>query len=132
MYRWVEIVLFDLSVWVRLVVLYVRLWVLCLQEEQHQLKNELAELAITLNMVAQKGRVQHFEYDRSVTMNTASPHAPPPPPTPFPSPPPFPSPAPFSQPKLQALVYDILPPRKVPKSDARSVLPAVTFGQCHC
>ena len=98
MYRCGEIVLFDLTVWVRLVVLHVRLWVLCLQEEQHQLKNELAELAITLNMVSQKGRVQHFEYDRSVTMNTASPH-------PHPPQPPFPTPLPslpFPSPLLPA------------------------------
>jgi hypothetical protein len=35
-----------------------------LQEEQHKLKAELAELAITLNMVAQKGRAQHFDHEK--------------------------------------------------------------------
>lgn len=37
---------------------------LCYQEEQHKLKKELAELAITLNMEAQKGRVQRFENEK--------------------------------------------------------------------
>ncbi|KAK7489125.1 hypothetical protein BaRGS_00019639 [Batillaria attramentaria] len=40
------------------------------EEEQHRLKNELAELAITLNMVAQKGRVQKFEHDRNQRKET--------------------------------------------------------------
>ncbi|KAL8619183.1 hypothetical protein ACOMHN_049965 [Nucella lapillus] len=35
------------------------------EEEQHRLKNELAELAITLNMVAQKGRVQQIDHGRA-------------------------------------------------------------------
>ncbi|KAK7111931.1 trichohyalin-like isoform X2 [Littorina saxatilis] len=35
------------------------------EEEQHRLKNELAELAITLNMVAQKGRVQDVDHSRT-------------------------------------------------------------------
>ena len=61
------------------------------QEEQHQLKNELAELAITLNMIAQKGRVQQFDYDRSVT---TQPNPLPPPPSSRPAPPPSPVPHP--------------------------------------
>lgn len=40
------------------------------EEEQHKLKNELAELAISLNMVAQKGRVQKFEHERNQRKDT--------------------------------------------------------------
>ncbi|KAL8564067.1 hypothetical protein ACOMHN_034544 [Nucella lapillus] len=41
------------------------------EEEQHKLKNELADLAITLNMVAQKGRVQKFEHTRHEKRETS-------------------------------------------------------------
>ena len=37
-----------------------------LQEEQYKLKQELADLAIKLNMETQKGRKQKFDMDRWV------------------------------------------------------------------
>ncbi|XP_076458862.1 uncharacterized protein LOC143292457 isoform X1 [Babylonia areolata] len=40
------------------------------EEEQHKLKSELAELAITLNMVAQKGRVQKFDHSKTEKKET--------------------------------------------------------------
>lgn len=38
--------------------------VISLQEEQFRLKQELADLAIKLNMEAQKGRKQKFDTER--------------------------------------------------------------------
>ena len=37
---------------------------LILQEEEHRLQQELTELAINLNMEAQKGRKQKFDFNR--------------------------------------------------------------------
>ncbi|XP_076454230.1 uncharacterized protein LOC143289165 [Babylonia areolata] len=41
------------------------------EEEQHRLKSELAELAISLNMVAQKGRVQEVDHVRTQRKETS-------------------------------------------------------------
>ncbi|XP_005091012.1 trichohyalin [Aplysia californica] len=42
------------------------------EEEQHKLKQELAELSITLNMEAQKARVQKHDYSRDKKRDTTS------------------------------------------------------------
>ena len=54
-------------VWVELVVVILILWLTWLpwlQEEQLRLKQELAELAISMNMEAQKARVVEHEFSK--------------------------------------------------------------------
>ena len=41
-------------------------YVVIIQEEQFRLKQELAELAIALNLEAQKGRQTDIDYQRSI------------------------------------------------------------------